>query len=101
MGRIKNLVFDYILDHKEPLEVTEVMLPNRPVMVPDLQRQVARRITFITNRLPAEPIRNLTLYEHPISIMSVFIHILQTYGVNIRLSAAQKRISTLILLKSV
>ncbi|KAI8329114.1 hypothetical protein BC941DRAFT_333663, partial [Chlamydoabsidia padenii] len=87
MGRIKNLVFDHILDrvflHRQPLEITEAMLPNSPAIIPELQHQVARLITSITNRLPAEPITKVTVSANPISVMSDFRHILETYETNI------------------
>ncbi|KAI8328328.1 hypothetical protein BC941DRAFT_445213, partial [Chlamydoabsidia padenii] len=88
MGRIKNLVFDHILDR--PLEIIEAMFPNSPAIIPELQHQVARLITSITNRLPAEPITKVTISANPISVMSDFRHILETYETNIRLSAAQE-----------
>ncbi|KAI8330335.1 hypothetical protein BC941DRAFT_440897 [Chlamydoabsidia padenii] len=94
MGRIKNLVFDHILDRvflqRQPLEITEAMFPNSHAIIPELQRQVARLISSITNRLPAEPITKVTVSANPISVMSVFRHILETYETNIRLSAAQE-----------
>ncbi|CEG80614.1 hypothetical protein RMATCC62417_14919 [Rhizopus microsporus] len=87
MGKIKNLLFDHILDKVflrdiTQIPITEAMFPDNIDSIPRLQRLVGESILQIRNRLPTLPISRAVVTEHPFQILPVLKYILQFYEQN-------------------